>query len=95
MNSDDSTRDYMYEKRNNDRLNKSYNGSFGFDWFLTKSLTWTNSVNYRKSSGNNEDNVFQNYYDGNFVYDYTRNRLNEEDSNSENIEFSTNFTQKI
>jgi outer membrane receptor protein involved in Fe transport len=95
LNDDNTTRDYMYEKRNNDRLNKSYNGNFGFDWFLTESLTWTNTVNYRKSSGNNVDDVFQNYYDQNFVYDYTRNRVNEEDGQSENIEFSTNFTKKF
>jgi hypothetical protein len=95
LNDDNSTRDYMYENRENERLNKSYNGNFGFDWFLSESLTWTNIVNYRKSSGNNVDDVFQNYYDGNFVYDYTRNRVNEEDGNSQNIEFSTNFTKKF
>ena len=95
LNDDNSTRDYMYENRENERLNKSYNGSFGFDWFLSESLTWTNIVNYRKSSGNNVDDVFQDYYDGNFVYDYTRNRVNEEDGNSQNIEFSTNFTKKF
>ncbi|TDP57944.1 outer membrane beta-barrel family protein [Flavobacterium dankookense] len=95
LNDDNSTRDYMYENRENERLNKSYNGNFGFDWFLSKSLTWTNTLNYRKSSGNNIDDVFQDYYDVDFIYDYTRNRVNEEDSKSENIEFSTNFTKKF
>lgn len=95
LNSDNTTRSYMNENRENDRLNKSYNGSFGFDWYLDKSLTWTNIVNYRKSSGDNEDDVYQNYYDQNYIYQYTRNRLNEEDSNSKNIEFTTNFTKKF
>jgi len=95
LNDDNSTRDYMYENRENERLNKSYNGNFGFDWFLSESLTWTNTFNYRKSSGDNVDDVFQNYYDGNFIYDYTRNRVNEEDSKSQNLEFSTNFTKKF
>jgi outer membrane receptor protein involved in Fe transport len=58
-------------------------------------LTWTNIVNYRRSLGDNIDNVFQNYYDANNVYDYTRNRINYEDSKSKNVEYSTNFTKKF
>lgn len=95
LNPDNSTRSYMNENRENDRLNKSYNGNFGFDWYLDKTLTWTNIVNFRKSSGDNEDDVYQNYYDENFNYQYTRNRLNEEDSQSKNIEFTTNFTKNF
>jgi outer membrane receptor protein involved in Fe transport len=52
-------------------------------------------VNLRRSVGDNTDNVFQNYYDQNFVYDYTRNRINREDSKSNNIEYTTNFTKNF
>jgi hypothetical protein len=49
----------------------------------------------QKSNGNfNVDNVFQNNYDA-FKYDYTRNRINLENSDSENVEFTTNFTKKL
>jgi outer membrane receptor for ferrienterochelin and colicins len=95
LNPDNSTRDYMNETRDNDRTNKSYNGNFGFDWFLSESLTWTNIVSYRKSSNDNLDNVFQKYYDVNNIYNYTRNRLNDEDGNSENVEYTTNFTKNF
>jgi outer membrane receptor protein involved in Fe transport len=95
LNDDNTTRNFMYETRENDRFSESYNGNFGVDWFLTKSLTWTNIVNYRRSLGDNIDNVFQNYYDANNVYDYTRNRINYEDSKSKNVEYSTNFTKKF
>jgi outer membrane receptor for ferrienterochelin and colicins len=95
LNDDNSTRDYMNENRETERLNRSYNGSFGFDWFLSESLTWTNIVSLRKSSGANTDDVFQNYFDGNYDYIYTRNRLNKEDDNSQNMEFSTNFTKNF
>jgi outer membrane receptor protein involved in Fe transport len=95
LNDDNSTRDFMNENRTNERLSKAYNGSFGMDWFLDKSLTWTNIVNFRRSVGDNTDNVFQNYYDQDFVYDYTRNRINREDSKSKNIEYTTNFTKKF
>ncbi|WP_284652077.1 TonB-dependent receptor domain-containing protein [Flavobacterium terrisoli] len=95
LNADNSTRNYMNETRENERLNESYNGNFGIDWFLTKSLTWTQTVNYRRSLGDNTDNVLQKYYDQNYVYDYTRNRINYEDSKSKNIEYSTNFTKNF
>jgi len=95
LNNDNSTRDFMNENRTNERLSKAYNGSFGMDWFLDKSLTWTNIVNFRRSVGDNTDNVFQNYYDQDFVYDYTRNRINRENSNSKNIEYTTNFTKNF
>ncbi|NNT73045.1 TonB-dependent receptor [Flavobacterium sp. IMCC34852] len=95
LNSDNTTRNYMNETRENERLNESYNGNFGFDWFLSKSFTWTNIINYRRSLGDNTDNVFQNYYDANNVYDYTRNRINYEDSKSKNVEYSTNFTKNF
>ena len=95
LNDDNSTRDFMNENRTNERLSKTYNGSFGMDWFLDKSLTWTNIVNLRRSVSDNTDNVFQNYYDQDFVYDYTRNRINREDSKSNNIEYTTNFTKNF
>ncbi len=95
LNGDNTTRNYMNETRENERLNESYNGNFGFDWFLTKSLTWTNIVNYRRSHGDNTDNVLQNYHDANNVYDYTRNRINFEEGKSKNGEFSTNFTKNF
>jgi hypothetical protein len=39
----------------------------------------------QKSNGINVDNVFQNNYDADFKYDYTRNRINLENSDSENV----------
>ncbi|MES2748147.1 MAG: outer membrane beta-barrel family protein [Bacteroidota bacterium] len=95
LNPDNTTKSYVNETRDNDRLNKGYNGNFGMDWFLDKSTTWTNIVSYRKSSGDNEDNVLQDNFNQNYVYTYTRNRVNSEISKSENIEFSTNLTKNF
>ena len=95
LNDDNSTRDFMNETRENERLNKSYNANLGMDWFLNKSTTWTNIFNYRRSNGDNRDNVFQNYYDVNFDYLYTRNRINDEDSKSRNVEYTTNLTKNF
>lgn len=95
LNDDNSTKDFMNENRENERLNKSYNANFGFDWYLDKSTTWTNAVNYRRSNGDNQDNVFQNFYDINHVYTSTTNRVNNEESKSQNVEFTTNLTKKF
>ncbi len=65
------------------------------DWFLDKSTTWTNIFNFRKSSGDNRDNVFQEYYDVNYDYQFTRDRINKEDSHSRNVEFTTNLTKNF
>lgn len=95
LNSDNTTRNYINETRENQRNNKGYNGNFGLEWYLNESTTWTNSINYRKSDGRNRDNVFQNNYDAGFNYDYTRNRINLENSDSENVEFASNFIKKF
>ena len=92
---DNTTRDFMNETRDNQRMSKAYNGTFGIDWMFNETTTWTNIVNYRDSYGTNIDNVLQKYYDVGFNYDYTRNRINLENSTSSNIEFTTNFTKKF
>ncbi|TAF70642.1 MAG: TonB-dependent receptor, partial [Flavobacterium sp.] len=95
FNTDGSVKNYVYEDRSNDRFNNAYNGTAGIEWYIDKSTSWTNSINYRKSNGNNEDNVFQDNYDKDFVYEFTRNRLNKEDSDSENFEFASNFIKNF
>ncbi len=92
---DNTTRDFMNETRDNQRMSKAYNGTFGIDWMFNETTTWTNIVNYRDSYGTNIDNVLQKYYDAVFNYLYTINRINLENSTSSNIEFTTNFTKKF
>jgi outer membrane receptor protein involved in Fe transport len=95
LNLDNTTKDFMNETRDNQRMSKSYNGTFGIDWMFNETTTWTNIVNYRGSNGTNIDNVLQKYYDAVFDYQYTRNRINLENSTSSNIEFTTNLTKKF
>jgi hypothetical protein len=86
---------YIEERRKNKRERKGYNAGFGLEWYLTKSLTWTNSIGVRKNNGANPDNVFFNNYDANHDFLYTRNRFNDQSNDSQNLEYSTNFTQKF
>lgn len=89
------TRDFIDETRDTDRFSKGYNGNFGFDWFLDKQTTWTNSVNYRRNTGTTEDNVDQVTYDANRVFTGTLFRDNFEDTRSENIEFASNLIRNF
>lgn len=95
LNPDLSASRYINESRENSRISKSYNGSFGIDLFLNKTTTWTNIINYRRSIGNNEDDVFSNNFDGNYNFAYNRNRINNENTKSENFEYSTNLTKNF
>lgn len=95
FNPDGSIKNYVYENRENDRLNNAYNGTAGIEWYINKSTSWSNSINYRKSSGDNKDDVFQKNYDADFIYEYTRNRFNQENSDSENFEYASNFIKNF
>jgi len=95
LDSNNDATSYINENRDNSRINKGYNGNFGIDWYLNKSTTWTNIVNYRRSVSNNEENVFSNNYDSNYNFTYLRNRDNLDNAKSENIEYSTNLTKNF
>lgn len=95
FNSNNSIRNYIVEPRENDRYGKGYNGNFGVDIALDEKTSWTNSFNYRNNNSDNTDRVFQNYFTSTKQFDYTRNRINKEDSDSENIEYTTNFIKNF
>lgn len=86
---------FIDERRNNERIRKGYNGSFGFDWFLDETTTWTNIFSYRTDKGENPDStVFYNYDDNRNLLS-TRNRFNNQITDGENVEFATNFVKKF
>ncbi|HCF04073.1 outer membrane beta-barrel family protein [Flavobacterium sp.] len=95
FNSNNSIRNFIVEPRENDRYGKGYNGNFGVDIALDEKTFWTNTFNYRNNNSDNTDRVFQNYFTSTKQFDYTRNRINKEDSDSENIEYTTNFVKNF
>ncbi|WP_298396672.1 TonB-dependent receptor [Flavobacterium sp.] len=86
---------FINETRDNDRINKGYNGNFGAEWFLDKNTTWTNTVNYRKTTGDNQDNVFFDRQFTNSSLNNIQSRINFEDGKSENVDFSSNLIRKF
>lgn len=93
--STNATQSFTNEKRDNERLRKGYNASFGLEMFIDSTLTWTNSVNFRRSTGGNKvDTYYDNYFaDGSF--NNTIFRYNNEDSQDDNVQFSSNITKKF
>lgn len=95
LNSDGTTRNYIDERRRNERVSEGSNTNFGFDWYLDKSTTWTNAINYRKNNGDNPESVRYFNYDVNRQNPEETSRFNDQNSNSEDVEYTTNFTKNF
>lgn len=86
---------YIEEIRKNEDDSKSYNGNLGIELFLNESTTWTNSINYRKSNEENQDNVnFDNQY-ANASLNNTRTRVNNQEGYDNAIEFKSSLQKKF
>jgi outer membrane receptor for ferrienterochelin and colicins len=95
LNDDGSTRNFINERRDNERLNKGFNTNFGFDWYLDKTTAWTNSINLRRYSGENPERVFYDNFDANHDFLFTDFRFNDQRSNSTDFEYNTNFVKNF
>lgn len=86
---------YIEETRNNEDFNGSYNGNLGLEYFLNESTAWTNSVNYRKSNEENQDNVnFDNQYADPSLND-TSTRVSYQEASEEAVEFKSSLQKKF
>ncbi len=86
---------YIEETRNNREFNKNYNGNLGIELFLNESTTWTNSVNYRKSNEENQDNVnFDNQY-ANASLNDNRTRVSKQEGADDAVEFKSSLQKKF
>lgn len=86
---------YQNERRENNRLREAFNGSFGAEWLLDKSSSWTNTFSFRKDDGSNPDEVIFYNFDADNNPTGTRRRFNNQTSNGENIEFSSNYIKNF
>lgn len=91
LNDDNSTRNYVDERRENDRHSAGYNANYGFDWYLTEKTTWTNAINLRKFDSENPETVNYFNYDADRNYTGLVQRLNDVESRDENVEYTTTF----
>ncbi len=86
---------YQNERRENNRIRDAFNGSFGAEWILDKSSSWTNTFSYRNDNGSNPDEVLFFNFDADRNPTGTRRRFNNQISNGENIEFSSNYVKNF
>ncbi|OYQ41569.1 outer membrane beta-barrel family protein [Flavobacterium aurantiibacter] len=95
LNEDGTTRNFIDEKRNNERISDSYNTNFGFDLLLDENTTWTHQMNYRSSEGSNDETVRFNNFDANRENLFVTRRNNEQDNASSSIEYASNFVHNF
>lgn len=95
LNSDNTTRNFINESRRNTRVNDGVNTNFGMEWYLDNSTTWTNSINYRRFSGQNPERVRFDNFDAAENFLFTNFRFNDQQDESEDVEYSTNFIKKF
>lgn len=95
LNDDGTTRNFINERRDNERLSKGYNSNIGFDWYLDKTTTWTNSMNLRRYQGSNPDRVFYDNFDADHNYLFTDFRFNDQRSKNTDFEYNTNFVKNF
>ncbi len=95
LNADNTSKSFTNERRENDRIRKGFNASFGLEYFLTDKTTWTNSVNFRRNKGSNITDTYYDNFDASRTYLDTRYRVNDEVSDDNNVNFSTSVMHKF
>ncbi|MFA7445678.1 MAG: outer membrane beta-barrel family protein [Flavobacteriaceae bacterium] len=89
------TTGFIKERRENDRLSKGYNGVFGLEWNISESLSWTNSVSYRKDSRENTTDVAIDYFNPDMNLLTRTSRDNFDWSDDEDVDYSSNLTKNF
>lgn len=95
LNEDGTTSSFIVERRKSERRGRDFNASFGIELLLDESLSWTNSVNFRRGNGDNPTRTWYDNYSAYRSYENTRFRYNLEDEKDNNVQFSSNLFKKF
>lgn len=95
FNPDGTVKSYLDEDRDTQRIRKGFNGRAGVEWTITPSTFWTNAINYQKNSGDDRDLINYYNYDADRNFTGTTYRLNNADTGSENVEFTSNLIKNF
>lgn len=90
-----TTKNYIDERRYNERVRYGLNLNFGMDYFFSKNTTWTNAISYRDNEGTNPETVSYFNYDANRVFQGVNLRINDQQTVESNIEYTSNFIHKF
>lgn len=90
-----NTTSFLDETRDTKRVRNGFNGRAGFEWAITPTTFWTNAINYQKNTGDDRDLINYYNYDAGGNFTGTTYRLNNADTGSENVEFTSNLIKNF
>ncbi len=94
-NNDGSPKSYLDEDRDTKRTRDGFNARAGVEWTLTPSTFWTNAINYQKNTGEDTDLINYSNFDAAHAFTGSTYRLNNADTGSENVEFTSNLIKNF
>jgi outer membrane receptor for ferrienterochelin and colicins len=94
-NADGSPKGYLDEDRDTKRIRNGFNARAGMEWTVAPNTFWTNAINYQKNSGEDKDYINYNNFDAARAFTGTTSRLNNADTGSENVEFTSNLIKNF
>jgi len=86
---------FLDENRKNNRVRKSLNSSFGLEYFLNENSSLLGNIIYRKSNSGNTSTNEINIFDANRNLTDDRFRIEDENSDSNTIQYSLNYTSRL
>ncbi|MNX20859.1 Colicin I receptor precursor [compost metagenome] len=95
LNPDGTIKNYLDEDRDTKRTRDGFNGRAGIEWAINKTTFWTNAINYQKNSGEDTDIINYQNFDDDRNFTGTTYRLNNGDTGSENVEFTSNLIKNF
>ncbi|MBE8726842.1 outer membrane beta-barrel family protein [Flavobacterium hungaricum] len=95
FNEDGSTKSYLDEDRDTKRIRNGFNARAGVEWTVTKNTFWTNAINYQNNTGEDKDLINYNNFDAGRNFTGSTYRLNNADTGSDNIEFTSNLIKNF
>ncbi len=94
-NADGSPKGYLDEDRDTKRIRNGFNARGGVEWAITPTTFWTNAINYQKNTGEDKDLINYNNFDAARAFTGNTYRLNNTDTGSENVEFTSNLIKNF
>lgn len=95
FNEDGTTKNFLYEDRETERVRDGFNGRAGIEWTVAPNTFWTNAINYQKNTGENTDLINYNNYDPAYNFTGSTYRLGTGENESENVEYTSNLIKNF
>ncbi|QKJ63497.1 outer membrane beta-barrel family protein [Flavobacterium sp. M31R6] len=95
FNEDGSIKNFLDEDRDTKRTRDGFNGRAGVEWTVAPNTYWTNAINYEKNTGDDKDLINYNNYDAAHIFTASTYRLNNGDTGSENVSYTSNLIKNF